>query len=465
MQALPLQRHPQAIQLSLSGQLTWYAVGALIAFLLPYLFSSVLDLDNDPYYAIYFTGAVAFLALYSITTRLDIVGLFTRNWRWSLALGVLVAAFLVTGVIQREDSTPHPSGLYFAFTILWRGLLYGVVDALILTAFPVAVAYAVFGAHVDNIGRRLGFAALALVLSLGITATYHLGYEQFREDGVAGPETGNAIISLPAILTTNPLGAVIAHASMHVAADVHAYETDLYLPPQTFVSGEDIRSPEDTVETFLSLILASTPPEPIAGAAQEAAALMTQDAAASLDAAAPSGSLARFVGIQDFPDQGFEVVALTIEGDRAVVKAVLHFSGGDTTRVFTLVREGTDWRVDSVAVAPQTGQLPTEVQLTELNAGSSVAIAQDGTLILALASNPSTGYRWEVTSLPGFLEQQGEPSYVPPGSTQPVLGASGTEVFTFEAVQAGAATLELAYRRSFESGPAERTFSIEVQVQ
>jgi len=137
MQALPLQRHPQAIQLSLSGQLTWYVAGALIAFLLPFLFSSVLDLDSDLYYSVYFTGAVAFLALYAITTRLDLVGLFTRNWRWSLALGLLVAAILVAGVTQREDSTPHPDGLYFAFTILWRGLLYGVVDALILTAFPV----------------------------------------------------------------------------------------------------------------------------------------------------------------------------------------------------------------------------------------------------------------------------------------------------------------------------------------
>jgi hypothetical protein len=68
-----------------------------------------------------------------------------------------------------------------------------------------------------------------------ITATYHLGYEQFREDGVAGPETGNTIISLPAIVTANPAGAVVAHAAMHVTAVTHAYETDLYLPPQTFV--------------------------------------------------------------------------------------------------------------------------------------------------------------------------------------------------------------------------------------
>jgi hypothetical protein len=44
---------------------------------------------------------------------------------------------------------------------------------------------------------------------------------------------GNTIISVPSLLTANPVGSIIAHASMHVAADVHAYETDVFLPPQT----------------------------------------------------------------------------------------------------------------------------------------------------------------------------------------------------------------------------------------
>lgn len=66
-----------------------------------------------------------------------------------------------------------------------------------------------------------------------ITAVYHLGYEQYREDGVGAPETGNTIISMPMLLTANPLGSVAAHASMHVAAVAHAYETEVRLPPAT----------------------------------------------------------------------------------------------------------------------------------------------------------------------------------------------------------------------------------------
>jgi inhibitor of cysteine peptidase len=215
----------------------------------------------------------------------------------------------------------------------------------------VAVAYALFNARLDAVIRRGAFAVIALLLSLGITATYHLGYEQFREDGVAGPETGNAIISVPAILTANPLGSVIAHASMHVAANVHAYETDLYLPPQTFVE-----------------------------------------------------------------------------------------SAG--------------------------GSLPTEVQLTQMDAGRRVEVALGGTLVIALPSNPSTGYSWAVVDrLPNALEQTGEPRFLPPGSTQPVVGAPGTEVFTFTAVETGKGKLELAYQRPFGDGPPEQIYTLEVAVR
>ncbi len=72
-------------------------------------------------------------------------------------------------------------------------------------------------------------------LVLLITATYHLGYPQYREDGVGKPEIGNTIISVPMFATANPIGALIAHATMHTTAVAHSYETDVFLPPKTTV--------------------------------------------------------------------------------------------------------------------------------------------------------------------------------------------------------------------------------------
>ena len=66
-----------------------------------------------------------------------------------------------------------------------------------------------------------------------ITAVYHLGYSQYREDGIGAPETGNTIISMPMLLTTNPIGSVVDHAAMHISAVAHNYETEVRLPPPT----------------------------------------------------------------------------------------------------------------------------------------------------------------------------------------------------------------------------------------
>ena len=74
---------------------------------------------------------------------------------------------------------------------------------------------------------------MSLLLTLTITATYHFGYEQYREDGVGAPETGNVIMSTPALATANPVGSVFIHSSMHVAAVSHSYEGEVRLPLTT----------------------------------------------------------------------------------------------------------------------------------------------------------------------------------------------------------------------------------------
>ena len=79
----------------------------------------------------------------------------------------------------------------------------------------------------------LGYFAASLALVITITAAYHLGYERYRDVGVREPETGNILISMPMLLTANPVGSVLDHSAMHVAAVIHEYEGDTRLPPQT----------------------------------------------------------------------------------------------------------------------------------------------------------------------------------------------------------------------------------------
>jgi hypothetical protein len=212
--------------------IAWFAMGTILGFLIPFIFTSFLKLHHDLYYLIYFVITLGFLALYVRTTHIDLVEFFRRNWRWSLVIGLLTAAAVVFNVVSR-GSTPGPTGLYLVFEAFWRGATYGVVDALLLTAFPGLVALGLLKENLTGILRKVAFVLASLVMVLVITGAYHLGYDQFREAGVGQPETGNVIISVPMFATANPAGSILTHASMHVAATIYSYETDVFLPPQT----------------------------------------------------------------------------------------------------------------------------------------------------------------------------------------------------------------------------------------
>ena len=115
--------------------------------------------------------------------------------------------------------------------------------------------------------------------------------------------------------------------------------------------------------------------------------------------------------------------------------------------------------------APRTAP-SNEVQLADRDDGGTARLALDGSLIVALTSNPSTGFAWSVSERSGRgLVLTGPPAYLPGGATAPVVGAAGTEVFTFRAVESGTFQVVLEYRRSFEPNePPARTFRVTVAI-
>jgi hypothetical protein len=214
-------------------QLVWFAFVCVVAFLVPYFGVSVLDLQHDVFYLVYFAVTIALVGTYVRVEQVDVTQIFRRGWRWSLGLGVVLAAFLVFNVLDSEDATGRPDGAYFVFELLWRGVGYGLIDTLLLTIFPCFVAYELLQGRVGGLKGKLRFTALTLPLVLVVTAAYHWGYPQYREDGLSRPATGNVLISIPTFATANPVGSVAAHVSQHVAVVTHAYESRIFNPPAT----------------------------------------------------------------------------------------------------------------------------------------------------------------------------------------------------------------------------------------
>ena len=167
------------------------------------------------------------------STRYDLRRAAKRHWPTATGLGLAVAGLLAVMVVRTEDATPRPDGIELAGAVLWRGVVYGATDGLLLSVFPILVVFAAFaGTRLRaRLTGTLLIGVIALVASLAMTATYHAGYGDFRSAKMAKPLQGDVAWSMPTLLTLNPIGAPIAHVGLHVSAVLHSYETDTFLPP------------------------------------------------------------------------------------------------------------------------------------------------------------------------------------------------------------------------------------------
>ncbi len=105
-----------------------------------------------------------------------------------------------------------------------------------------------------------------------------------------------------------------------------------------------------------------------------------------------------------------------------------------------------------------------EVALGAKDSGRQIEVKEGEPLVIALESNPTTGYLWEVVeSDQRILRQMGETEFQPESDK---IGAPGLQTFRFGAQEKGAVTLELVYHRSWEKDvdPLE-TFSLQVTVR
>jgi formate/nitrite transporter FocA (FNT family) len=208
---------------SAGALILWLAAAATLFFWVPFIGTDWLGIQPDLYYLGYFTVAVAFFVAFVITHAAALRPLWTQHLWQSLLVGALAGVALTLGIFA-QAATPHPEGWRFGFQILWRGLVYGSVDALTLYVLPAAVAYLLMHGDRQGLKRKAGFAGLALLLSLLVTTTYHLGYSEYRDETIRYPEIGALVANIPTALTGNPLGAVVTHSTMHVAAVVHQNE-------------------------------------------------------------------------------------------------------------------------------------------------------------------------------------------------------------------------------------------------
>ena len=80
--------------------------------------------------------------------------------------------------------------------------------------------------------------------------------------------------------------------------------------------------------------------------------------------------------------------------------------------------------------------------------GTSVAVQGGARITIGLKENPTTGYRWTISSVDEvFLQPEGN-EFLPPDQTTP--GAGGLRRFFFRAKGEGSTTLTLINKRAWQ---------------
>jgi hypothetical protein len=213
-------------------QATWVAAAAGVGFAVPAVFAGWLGLPRELVVLGYLLVAGPFLYGYARWSGVDLAAEARRGWPWGLLAGAVVGAFVVANVLSQPASAV-PQGLDLVVALLWLGLVYGALDALLLSVLPVFATWRAFASlgWTEGWPGRIALGAVALAASALVTAAYHLGYPEFRGPALGAPIVGNSVISLGYLLSANPASALIAHVAMHVAGVFQGMDTVLQLPP------------------------------------------------------------------------------------------------------------------------------------------------------------------------------------------------------------------------------------------
>lgn len=214
-------------------QIAWILAAGVIGFAMAGLFTSILDVPRDWWVAIHASMVVFLLSAYVRWARIDLRSVLRHHWLIGVLLGAAMAVFVTMNILQSQAASPRDHGLTFLWEIVWLGVVYGVIDALLLNVLPV---YAVWQAskelgHTDSWAGKIGTGVVAVLASALVTTMYHLGFAEFRDSSIREPLIGNTLVAVSYVLSANPITAVIAHIALHVSSVVHGITSTSTLPP------------------------------------------------------------------------------------------------------------------------------------------------------------------------------------------------------------------------------------------
>lgn len=117
--------------------------------------------------------------------------------------------------------------------------------------------------------------------------------------------------------------------------------------------------------------------------------------------------------------------------------------------VFYLVTKPTGSTLPTAHLTPQPISIETPTPVIERTKGETIEINKGDEFSIALESNPTTGYEWQYGFNSSYLELV-DREYIPASQDPTIVGAGGSDKFTFRATRIGGAQITFWYVRSWE---------------
>lgn len=260
----------------------------------------------------------------------------------------------IAGPQAYTTSITHHSILYMKTNYVWWSLLFiGVVLFISLwwQPAPETSTDGVIGGDRDANGCLVaaGYAYDEVVKAC--VRSFELAPEQMEAARLAvaalGPEYALTVLSVEVNETPDSF-------TVQLERGVERVPEWVLLQDGVVVPLPDHESAEQTGLTFIQDVIAVAPPATDATAAERLYRSLSRSARADISVATIAGDMARFIGIQDVPDQGVSVEDLQIIGPtEAVLRVGLNYSGGRTQRDLHLIVEDQEWRIDRVSVVEE----------------------------------------------------------------------------------------------------------------
>ena len=101
---------------------------------------------------------------------------------------------------------------------------------------------------------------------------------------------------------------------------------------------------------------------------------------------------------------------------------------------------------------------------TYTDSGQTLDIGTNQEFVIALDSNPTTGYSWQASYDESILELVGKSYELGKEAKQGAVGAGGVEYFQFKALKAGKTEITLVYKRPWEEETLDqKVFTVNIK--